>query len=77
MVGAPGPMEMIILVGVCGLPVIGLLVVLAVMGMSKGKPAAPQAGPACESCGGWTVPQANYCQWCGKPLATAPQPEQQ
>ncbi len=64
-----GPLELIIIAGICGLPVIILLVVLAV---SKSKPAAPQAGPACPGCGGWTVPQANYCQWCGKALGTAP-----
>jgi hypothetical protein len=60
---------MIVLLGAFGLFVVFLLVALAVM---KGKPAAPQAGPACSSCGGWTVPQANYCQWCGTALGTAP-----
>jgi hypothetical protein len=74
--GVPGPAEIVViivmLVLLFGLPLIGLLIAFVVIALSKGKPAAPQAGPACESCGGWTVPQANYCQWCGKPLATAP-----
>ncbi len=60
---------LVILAGVCGLSVIVLLVVLSI---SKGRPAQAQAGPACPSCRGWTVPQANYCQWCGKALGTAP-----
>ena len=64
-IGMPGPIEMMIIAGMCGLPVILVLVVLA---MSKSRPAGPQAGPSCSSCGGWTVPQANYCQWCGKAL---------
>lgn len=51
---------------VVGVPILLLVLVLA----GKGRPAAPQAGPECPSCGGWTVPQANYCQWCGRTLGT-------
>ncbi len=64
-IGMPGPMEMMLL-GSCGLPVIIVLIVLA---MNRSKPTTPP--PPCSNCGGWTVPQANYCQWCGKALGTA------
>lgn len=69
--GMPGPMEIMIIAGMCGLPLIVGLVVLAVLASNKGRSAGPQAGPPCSHCGGWTVPQANYCQWCGKPLGAS------
>ena len=72
-------MEMIILLAMCGGPVILVLIVLGVLAATKGRAPSAQAGPACTKCGGWTVPQANYCHWCGSALATgaAPSDDQQ
>ena len=60
---------LVVVAVLCGMLVIGVIAALA---MVKGKPAGSQVGPECPNCGGWTVPQANYCQWCGKALGTAP-----
>ncbi len=71
MFGMPGPFEMLIILAL-GVMIFGVPLVILVLLISKGKPAGSRAGPACPSCGGWTVPQANYCQSCGKTLGTAP-----
>lgn len=70
MIGMPGPFEMLIILAI-GAFVFGVPLLLLYLLLTNGKPAKPQGGPPCPGCGGWTVPQANYCQWCGKALGTS------
>lgn len=65
-IGMPGPFEMLIIL-VMGCFVFGLPILILVL-IARGRQNSVHARPACPHCQGWTVPQANYCQWCGKSL---------
>ena len=68
-VGLPGPFEMLIILGILLILGAPLFVVAAIFFFARKTPSTRISGPSCPSCGGWTVPQANYCPWCGTPLS--------
>jgi hypothetical protein len=70
--GMPGPFEMLIILAILALLGLPLIILFVGLSSAERKRAAPHAGPTCPKCGGWTVPQASFCQWCGNTLGAAP-----
>ena len=68
---APGPMELIIILLVWGVPIAVLIAVFLIVRKSG----APAAGSApCPNCGSHVVPQAKFCHQCGSPLQEQQRP---
>ena len=63
----PGPAELLIIGGICGVP--GLLILVLLVLFATGKLSSPKPqSPPCSSSGGWTFPGTRYCPHCGSPL---------
>ena len=63
---APGPIELIIILGVVLFP----LVLAAVVYLAVRYAMPKRATPPCPQCGSWTVAGAGFCHRCGSQLPT-------
>ena len=62
--GIPGPLELILLLGI----VLGPLVLALVVFLIARRAGSSRASPPCPQCGSWVVPGAGFCHRCGNRL---------
>ena len=72
--GMPGPMEIIILVGMLGAVVVAVVVAVSLSAASKKQPGTHQSGNSnlfpCPDCGRLISVRAATCPHCGGPVTT-------